>query len=208
MSEFASRQAMLRTLTRREHESIETAPALARLMSRDLTREEYTEVLTAQYAFHVQLEAKILRALPLESDARILLDGRRIRALQQDLQWLGVQHHSRSAQTPDIDSHSSALGALYVVEGSGLGGRVIARHLADSLAVSDGKGACFYDGLTADMARVRWRVLCSALEANDPTLSATLMLAGARATFVSLENTMREINLEWLQPCLAAVAAD
>lgn len=207
MCEPASRLAHLRAHTKTAHHSIETVPAFARLMEADLRRSEYEAVLLAMHAFHVAAEPEIAMALEGLREAQSLLDGHRLRALSDDLAILGVAPtRARPAPLP-LATRSEALGALYVVEGASLGGRVIARHIASSLALAPGYGASFYGGLTADMARSRWARLCAVLDDTAIDIALDELALGARKTFDALERWMRAITA--LQPphILAVVAA-
>ncbi len=208
MSDFATRQAMLRARTREHHERIETVPALARLLDPDLALSEYAQLLNRLLRFHSALEPRIQRAISPESPARRLLDTHRIHSLQDDLRWLGAVPSGGPVSVPVIATHAESLGALYVLEGSGLGGRVIARSLADHLGVRNGCGASFYDGLTAGMARERWRTLCVALDLSGDEVSDHEMVEAARATFASLEQLLRQTEPAVRQTCLTAAAAD
>ncbi len=191
MLDPASRLARLRHGTAATHARIETIPALARLLAPDLGTADYVAVLRAMHAFLAGTEPAVARALTARPDAAALLDGARPRALAEDLAWFGA------AAPPPIDPPAlpdteAALGALYVIEGSGLGARVIARHLADRLGVAPGAGASFYGGQTAEAARQRWRRLCALLDtqaaaAGDP-------VGGALAAFAALEASLRHID--------------
>jgi len=190
--------ARLRAGTRDAHARIETVPALARLMEPDLTHDEYVAILQRLHAFHTHLEPAVAAALK-NHPAAAMLDGARPRALAEDLDWFGVRTLSTPA-LPRLDTPEAALGALYVIEGSGLGGRVIARHLMTSLGVGPGTGGNFYCGLSADAARARWHQLCALLDPSDATGSDPAavgetehVVEGARATFAALDRYLRQI---------------
>jgi heme oxygenase len=88
---------------------------------------------------------------------------------------------------------ASALGALYVIEGSNLGGRIIGRQVAKTLGVGPGTGGSFYCGLTAEDARRRWRLLQEVLsqEIDTPGTPWEPVVSAALTTFESLETWMR-----------------
>lgn len=65
--------------------------------------------------------------------------------------------------TPRLEC-AAALGALYVLEGASLGGRVIARHVADALALTPDTGLAFFCGY-GDATGEMWRRFGAALEA-------------------------------------------
>jgi heme oxygenase len=211
ISDTISRLGRLRAGTREAHASIEAVPALARLVAPDLTRDEYVAILRHMHAFLAHIEPAIVTVLETLPDAAALLDGTRPRALAADLAWFGVAAIA-APPLPALDDPAAALGALYVIVGSGLGGRVIARHLADSLGVAAGSGASFYDGLTAEAARRQWYCLTALLDRADlleqlfvapgavnPGRDAVgrdaeeRIVAGAQTTFHALSCWMRRI---------------
>ena len=206
MSDTLSPLERLRAGTCRGHASIETVPALSRLLAADLTQPEYVTTLQHMHAFHATFEPIVAAALAGHPQAAGMLDGARPQALAEDLAWFGKTSARRLPRriVPALDDPSRALGALYVIEGSGLGGRVIARHLSLSLGVAPGRGGSFYGGLSAEAARRRWHCLCALLDtpglagtsdATDGVVSDPLV-DGAVATFGLLERWMRRIDVE------------
>jgi heme oxygenase len=207
MCEHPSRLAHLREHTTLAHKRMEGVPALKRLVEPDLAQSDYARVLVSMLAFHTAIEPQIVSALEPWPDAQKLLDGRRLSALTDDIAYFGVEPSQELPNITPWPTPSQALGALYVVEGSSLGGRVIARHLKQNLEVSDGAGASFYDGLTADMARRRWASLCAVLE--DPSFEIALddLAAGACNTFDCLDRWMRRLPVTQSSQPTAMVSA-
>jgi heme oxygenase len=99
----------------------------------------------------------------------------RVTALEQDLAFLGVA--APDAGDEPTDDPAFAIGCLYTVQGSTLGGKVIYRQLDRLLAHADGRR--FFAGTAEDGAD--WRVLCDRLEEQDYPL--TRIEAGARHAF-------------------------
>jgi heme oxygenase len=197
-----SRLARLRLGTSDAHARIESVPALARLLAPDLTPAEYVAVLRHMHGFLSVVEPDIAAAVADIPPAAALLDGTRPRALAEDLAWFGVPSQPLDRAPPALSGAAAALGALYVIEGSGLGGRVIARHLAASLGVAPGTGGSFYGGPTAEAARLRWQRLCALLDPAAPVdsriggpIDDDALLAGALATFGFLDRWMRGIEV-------------
>ncbi len=189
--EPTSRLAHLRAGTRDAHTRIETVPALHRLLAADLTEHEYVAVLRHLHAFHACIEPAIAAELEAFPMAAAMLDGARPRALAQDLDWYGVST-LKPPMPPPLQGTAAALGALYVIEGSGLGGRVIARHLTESIGVADGAGGSFYCRMDADTAKRRWQALTTLLERSDADAGA--MVAGACLVFQAMESWLRTIG--------------
>ncbi len=197
----SSRLNRLRSGTRDAHASVETVPALARLLSPDLTVPEYIVILQHMHALHAHLEPMAAVALEALPAAAAMLDGTRPSALAEDLTWFCVSP-IMPPKLPSFASPAEALGALYVIEGSGLGGRIIGRHLAGTLGVANGAGGSFYCGLDAETARRRFGRLADVLELplpaqSDAAEAATVddrVVAGALETFRTLERWLRQIG--------------
>lgn len=201
-----SMAARLRAATRAAHRDIETAPAMVRLLAADLTEADYVAVLCQTGAFHRGFEQQAAALLAPEAEARAFLDGGRMRALAADLDWFGVPlpAPAPAAALPALASEAQALGAMYVIEGSDLGGRVIARRLSDTLGLTPQTGGRFYGGHDAATTRDRWLRFCDLLQRAAPRSDAIAadMAGGAVATFRCLEAWLRRTPV-----ALAAAAA-
>jgi heme oxygenase len=194
----------LRDATRAAHGQIEQVPVLARLLAADLTRGEYAQTLARLHGFHAALEPRLAAALGGLPAAAPLLGSGRVLALAADLQSLGckVPRPAPRWALPALPDAAAALGCLYVAEGSALGGRVIARRLAETVGLGPEDGAGFFGGLTADAARTRWAALCALLEGFGEAASPAQcqgLLTGAIACFGRLG--------AWLAPPEPGVAA-
>ncbi|MGD0106963.1 MAG: biliverdin-producing heme oxygenase [Rhodopila sp.] len=197
-----SRLAQLRAGTQAAHSRIETAPALVRLVARDLTRGEYVFILQHLQALYTHLEPAVAAELETLPAAAALLDGSRPRRLAEDLAWFGASALP-PPPLPVLAGPAAALGALYVIEGSGLGGRIIGRNVAECLGVAPGAGGSFFCGLDAESARVRWSRLSSILDeslieadsADAGTDADDRVVAGARDTFGFFERCFRRIEV-------------
>lgn len=81
------------------------------------------------------------------------------------------------------DSRCSAAGALYVIEGSALGGRILSRRLQESLGIDPGSGGRYFFGHGAETA-LRWRGFIEWLEGMQlDRAGAEAAAAAAQAVF-------------------------
>lgn len=102
--------------------------------------------------------------------------------LREDLGDIGVPVVCEDAHL-DVDDPAAAIGAVYVLEGARLGGKVLARQAEARLGLSAESGAAYLNGDGRDSGR-RWRRFLAALEerivASEDIVRA---VAAARETF-------------------------
>ncbi len=187
----------LRHDTAAAHVAAEAAFALdARLAS----REAYTELLVALRGFYRPVEAALVGVAgwerltpPLDVVAR-----RRAALLDEDLARLGrdEQEPARELNPPVLGlptpvlptpgSLAEALGCLYVLEGSALGGRIIARQARRALG-EDVPVAFLSSAGRVDLG-ADWRALQAALDAfgADDAPARRVAVSAARDTFGTL----------------------
>ncbi len=118
----------LRAATADVHAALEAALDLGRALQ---TRDDLVEVLARFHGFFLPLEATLAERL----GAEVMTGRHRGPALEADLRSLGCPPAAIAALPVCADAGalatpSDAWGALYVVEGARLGGRIIARDLA------------------------------------------------------------------------------
>jgi heme oxygenase len=103
-----------------------------------------------------------------------LLEGDLL-ALDPDLR---TNQLTRWSALPKFDNPDSALGALYVVEGSSLGGQVIYREVQRRLGLDARSGAAFFFGAGAQTG-VAWKEFTVMLDQqiSDPELAASAACA-------------------------------
>lgn len=184
---------LLRTGTTAEHDAVERALAL---LDPDLTRGPLAAVLDRLHGFWVAAEAGLDEwAARHGADADLLTWPRRRRAAlyATDLRSLGSPPEaSEVPHLPPVRSTDEALGRLYVLEGSTLGGVFIDRHLAGLPGLSDVALRAFspYGSETGAMwhaFRTATRGLVSS--GGDPAA----VVGAARATFASLATWCRPV---------------
>src|SRR4051812_27463721 len=113
--------AALRDATATRHEDIDALLALRRPFG----RAHYVRVLQGFGAFLAAWEPCMARALPLRWKDWFA-QTRRLPLVQRDLVALGASRVPATVVVPTLDSIPAALGSLYVLEGSALGGQFIA----------------------------------------------------------------------------------
>lgn len=125
----------LRESTRAEHADAERTPVMQALLQGTIGEAGYARLLLAQHAFYRSWEAQLAPWL----DGPLAAGGwqyqRRCEALERDLQALGPvakPEQTTGSEAPyslTIRDPSASWGELYVIEGSALGGQLLARLL-------------------------------------------------------------------------------
>ena len=179
----------LRLTTRAEHERIERILRLTEPMS----MERYGTIVCGFHAFLRVWEPRIQAALP-ERLQGWFRTRRRGGFTSADVEWLrsvaGLDLQEPSAHAAaalPLDDLAQVLGALYVVEGSSLGGRVIAPQLQRTLGVAQGRGASYFHGFGGESGAMwaNFRVL-AALEIGESSTRIVQACQSARRTFGAL----------------------
>ncbi|HET7228607.1 MAG TPA: biliverdin-producing heme oxygenase [Longimicrobium sp.] len=177
----------LKSATAGYHARVEAAmPSLGELA----TPAGYAAALRALHGFHAAWEPAIWRTPGM---AELGMDGgrRKLPLLEADLHALGVRPCAPAAPPARIAGTAEAVGALYVLEGAALGGRIIYRHAAGPLGVTPERGAAYYHGY-GDATGARWKAFGQAVNRfAGGTPAAARVVAGATACFAALEAWLR-----------------
>lgn len=161
-----------------------TEKILVQYLKENTTVEGYSRLLKAFYGFMMPLEQKIGQYI----DPERLPDypqRRRAAALIDDLEALGMtgigESIAQCAEVDYIDSYASAMGALYVCEGSSLGGSVIVDMIKKRVNIKGEPFAFFssYGSRTMGM----WHDFLVALNAYPDQAEASVTLKSAGQTF-------------------------
>lgn len=112
------------------------------------TTEDYVKILKWFYHFYAPLEKQILDNLPSELIADYL-QRRKSELLVNDIQSLTGEVYSPSSfhtSARSVNNVAEALGVMYVLEGSTLGGNVISKLIMKSLSTSNKANLTFFIG--------------------------------------------------------------
>ncbi|GEP12082.1 biliverdin-producing heme oxygenase [Methylobacterium gnaphalii] len=156
--------ARLRAATADAHQALEDE---LQWEARTATLDGYCSLLALMRGFHAGFEPAIGRAL---NDEAFFAPRRRLHSLDADLTCLGLDPAAiaaLSAITPiTLTSPASAYGALYVLEGSTLGGQVIGRSIIERHGPAVEAACSYYRGHGRDTGRM-WNAFRARLDAMD-----------------------------------------
>jgi heme oxygenase len=112
-------------------------------------------------------------------------------------------HHAVEESLPlmdedlDVDTYASKeagpaslLGAMYVMEGSTLGGQLIARHVELVLGLTAGQGNAYLRGHNERTGQP-WKEFCNVLRTKVPDSETDAAIAAAKAMFGVFGSWMR-----------------
>lgn len=185
----------LREETQSQHASIENS---LDLFNRVLTLKDYRTLLARFYGFYVPLEAR-LSNMNLEESCEIDFALRKkAPLLLNDLRFLGMSDEeianlnmATASELPPLETPEDAMGVLYVIEGSTLGGQIISRHFREKFGFKR-EGLEFFTSYGADVGHF-WRDLRDACEIfvgtqAAPAEASDQVIRSAKVAFKSYEN--------------------
>jgi heme oxygenase len=113
----------------------------------------------------------------------LLAARRRGELLLLDLTCFGVDTSGEARPAlPQMRDTASLLGAMYVMEGSTLGGQLIARHVELVLGLTAGQGNAYFCGHNERTGQL-WKEFCDALRTKVPERETDAVIAAAKAMF-------------------------
>ncbi|MDL5511184.1 biliverdin-producing heme oxygenase [Arenibacter sp. M-2] len=135
----------LKKQTAPAHKKLESLPVSSLLLSPDMEIENYTHYLYLMYNVHRDLEEKVF---PLLTE---IIDNIELRKkthlIKEDLSFLNYNlPGSKSVFKDPKCTIPFALGIMYVVEGSSLGGRYILKNIETTPGLNKGKGVSYFKG--------------------------------------------------------------
>jgi heme oxygenase len=178
----------LKTETRESHLRVENDLAV---MRPDLTIDHYGRVLARLHAFFAAWEPRVGALL---DDEGFFGPRRKVGLLDRDLEALGIRRPEPVDSTvlPVLTNRLEALGSLYVLEGSTLGGQYIAKHAEQTLGLARGKGSAYFRSYGKAVAE-HWRSFQQALEAVSSPVSDDVVVAAAQSTFDRLHQWLCQV---------------
>jgi heme oxygenase len=152
------------------------------------TYQSYKNLLYIFYGFFKPVEEQI--TVYLQEDVLPDINERRNAMLiQQDLAFIGEQKPDVVCiELPLIKDAATALGAMYVLEGSTLGGIHLSKMIADKMSFTSPKGVAFFSGYRNKTA-TKWDFFKEQL--NNYTESTEVeneVIRSANETFLKFKN--------------------
>ena len=154
----------LRESTGPLHRSLEELPLSQSLTDPGISREQYGRYLLALHPVIAKAEESLY---PILSHLLPDLEHRKKRSLiESDLTYLQIPTNQAGLSNGSDLIHVSrvphAIGIIYVLEGSTLGGRVIVKNIRSSLGYVKNNGASYFTGY-GDQTGPMWKIFLETL---------------------------------------------
>ncbi len=177
--------------TAASHQHLESSPLLSPLTADTITQEHYLKVLRAFYGFFQPLEENINKITGFKQYLPDFESRRKVRSMLKDMEHINDTYHVSDIELcknlPEVTNPEQAFGAMYVLEGSTLGGRFIAKNLKKHLNLDEEHGACFFSGYGSDTGK-RWKTFQLALQTFSENFNNDqIIIQAANDTFEKLE---------------------
>jgi heme oxygenase len=185
----------LRKHTHAAHVALNHHPMLIGITQPGYSLPRYQALLAAYQPLYAGLEAAIEQCIRQYSPAFEYQTRRKLPWLMSDLAYFEQPVTEKIADIPPINNLAELVGVLYVIEGSTLGGGMIARLITQHLGIDANRGGAFFNAYGAD-TEARWQAFCafSEVSADDP---AHQRLAALRAedTFRLFQQALDSVEL-------------
>jgi len=180
----------LRASTDIMHKKLESSRLSINLLKKDVSLAEYGTYLSHMHNVIAFCEEQVFPVIAnifpdIEQRRKLPLIAQDIEVLQQLTTIPQADIYGASIDPANIPF---AVGYMYVIEGSTLGGRILLNHIKTALGLDEKNGASFFAGYNADTGRL-WKAfldIFSRYSAEDD--HAEEVIAGARYAFSSIEN--------------------
>ncbi|MBW8361156.1 MAG: biliverdin-producing heme oxygenase [Kaistella sp.] len=155
---------LLKTETKDLHDRVEAKFKSHKIFTGTFSEDDYRTLLYSNYLLHDHFENKVFSLLsPNFSDKLQLPKRAKLKLIEADLKFLNFPVQSPNISV-SIENEAQAMGILYVMEGSTLGGNVIAKQLTklpQFVSVQFN-----YFGVYKDQTGSRWKEFKSVLDSE------------------------------------------
>ncbi|GGF05650.1 biliverdin-producing heme oxygenase [Flavobacterium limi] len=183
----------LKNKTSDSHRKLESLPISASILSPGMTISDYIQYLTLMYDVHKNTENVVF---PLLSEIITDLDQRKkSHLIKEDFDFL---QYNKTDSNPIFGAQDItvpfALGILYVIEGSSLGGRYILKNISTIPGLDKNQGISYFQGY-GDKTGSYWKNFLGYLSGYEEKHNCgNTIIEGAIYAFESIYNHFRSIE--------------
>ncbi len=182
----------LKAQTSENHQRLEQNQLLSVISGSAISLNKYLRILHIFYSYFQPVESKINSFGVIQRYLPDYNSRRKARAIRADIDYLGVQILQEPLpwcdNLPAMDAPAQAMGCLYVLEGSTLGGRFIAKNLNKHLGLEAATGASFFNGYGTETG-TKWKLFQQALvDFSNEFKQEQQIISAANETFEKLNS--------------------
>lgn len=152
----------------------------------------YRGLVERFYGFHASWDPRMEEAL---ADPGFTAPRRKLPLVLRDLRALGAEASISSlpvcTDIAPMASRAAALGSMYVIEGSTLGGALLAKEAERRLELTAATGCAYFRSYGREVGPM-WKGFRAYAEAAVPPRHHAVAVEAALATFTVLESWLRE----------------
>ncbi|MCE7054496.1 biliverdin-producing heme oxygenase [Algoriphagus sp. AGSA1] len=182
----------LKEATSTLHQELENLPVSKSILENTISSHEYLRYLDRMHDVVCEIENKLF---PILQERGILLqDRKKTKWIEKD--FIELEYKKNRANEVFIElnediSTGYALGILYVIEGSTLGGRIISKHVQRTLGYTPDNGAAYFAGYGEDTG-LFWKKFMTILgDFEKKNLAGDEIIEGAKYAFKAIGNHFR-----------------
>ncbi|EJL75008.1 biliverdin-producing heme oxygenase [Chryseobacterium populi] len=168
------------------HDAAEKLFNAEKIFNKTFTLEDYKKIISTNYLMLLHSEDKIFNRLSGKFAEKLQLDQRKKLALiEKDRESLSIENQTASHPL-EINNEHEALGMMYVIEGSTLGGNVIAKQLSKTEGFDEVTFNFF--GCYQENTGLMWKNFKEVLDAAVTEENYSEVLSGAKKLYTFLLN--------------------
>lgn len=183
----------LRQETAESHQQLEDNPLSKSILNPSVSVQDYRNYLAALFGVTIACEdqifqniSHIVNDLPERYKSRLIID---------DLLATGLSEAAIDALPVfqfEFSSAAEALGIMYVLEGSTLGGKILYKHIHEVLGLTPENGASYFWGYGSQTGNL-WKSFISSLtQFVDEEQKRDEVVASAKKTFTIIDNWLTQ----------------
>ncbi|MDQ1161110.1 heme oxygenase [Chryseobacterium sp. SORGH_AS 447] len=176
----------LKQHTAEYHDAAEKLFNSKKIFNKTFTLEDYKKIIGTNYLMLLHSEDQIFSSLSDQLAEKLNLENRKkLPLIEKDLASLALENRT-AVHNLEFTSENEALGALYVIEGSTLGGNVIAKQLSKTEGFDEVTFNFF--GCYQENTGPMWKNFKEVLDTEVKEQNYDEVLSGAKKLYTFLLN--------------------
>ena len=168
------------------HDAAEKLFNSEKIFNKTFTLEDYKKIINTNYLMLLHSEDQIFNSLNEKFAEKLQLDQRKkLPLIEKDLENLSLKNRATS-HALEINNENEALGMMYVIEGSTLGGNVIAKQLSKTEGFDN--VAFNFFGCYQENTGPMWKNFKEVLDTEVTEENYDEVLSGAKKLYTFLLN--------------------